>query len=424
MKSIKALLLFAIAVYHAALLSSCSSDTRHRTVVCIPVYGQSLALGEEAIRITNFDSLELNYDGRIVTECLDYGFGFIDDNIYKQKLKKLLNYNKRSFELSVYGMAESLARQLGNDTIICIFPGGKGMSSIDTICKPNDIYFKFLKEVKNAYESSKDKEWDFYVPAICWMQGESDIIDFPENDYEQKLKQFQKDVNNDIKAITGQKEDIRMICYQSNLLTQSAHYQPNAYDCKVTKMPQAIVNLLSTDSLFWASGPTYPYTFVNEYLHIDGTSQKRIGNLHAIAALKIIRGEEKVYGLIPRSTSVEGTDILVHFKVPHPPLVFDTVAIKPAKHYGFSIIDKEGKDIVKDVIIEADHVRIKCTSIPNECKIRYAVNGEIKKSGHERGPRGNLRDSQGDSLSVTIERKSYPLYNWCYQFDIPISFTQ
>ena len=39
----------------------------NRVVICVPVYGQSYALGEEATRITNFDSLRIKYDGRIVT---------------------------------------------------------------------------------------------------------------------------------------------------------------------------------------------------------------------------------------------------------------------------------------------------------------------------------------------------------------------
>ena len=112
----------------------------------------------------------------------------------------------------------------------------------------------------------------------------------------------------------------------------------------------------------------------------------------------------------------------MHFNVPHPPLVFDTTAVNPTLHYGFSVIDKKGNDIIADAIIEEDYVRIKCLSVPNECRIRYAVNGEIMKNGHERGPRGNLRDSQGDSLSVAINGQNYPLHNWCYQFDIPCSF--
>ena len=53
-------------------------DYGHKVVVCIPVYGQSYALGEEATRITNFDSLRIKYNGRIVTEKLDYTFGYFD----------------------------------------------------------------------------------------------------------------------------------------------------------------------------------------------------------------------------------------------------------------------------------------------------------------------------------------------------------
>lgn len=97
-------------------------DYGHKVVICIPVYGQSYALGEEAIRITNFDSLRIKFSGRIVTEHLDHAFGYYDpDNRIKQHIKRLIDYNKRSFELSIYGMAESLAQNTGKDTLICIF---------------------------------------------------------------------------------------------------------------------------------------------------------------------------------------------------------------------------------------------------------------------------------------------------------------
>jgi hypothetical protein len=81
-------------------------DYGHKVVVCIPVYGQSYALGEDATRITNFDSLRIKYNGRIVTEKLDYSFGFYDsDSRFKQLIKRILHYDKKAFELSVYGMA-------------------------------------------------------------------------------------------------------------------------------------------------------------------------------------------------------------------------------------------------------------------------------------------------------------------------------
>lgn len=414
------ILIICLGIYTIAVFTHdrCTLQGR-KTVICIPVYGQSLALGEEAVRITDFDSLITKNGGRIVTECLDYGFGFIDDSVKKQRFKKFLRYRKRSFELSVYSMAEMLVSQLGEDTIICIFPGGRGMSGIDSINKPNPVYNKFLYEVRYAFEESQKRGWDFFVPAICWMQGESDIIDYTDNNYKKLLKQFCTDVNIDIKSITHQKEDIRMICYQSNVLTRAENFEENNYECVEMKPAQAIVDLIKEDSLFWASGPTYPYTYINERLHIDAIGQQHIGNLDAIAVMNLLKGRGKTYGLIPRSVSTHGNDVLIHMNVPCPPLVTDTISVLPVEHYGFSVISENNEDILSSVKIEGDTIRLTCSKSTLNCRVRYAVNGEKMKSGRLHGPRGNLRDNQGDKNTIIIKGKSYPLYNWCYQFDIP-----
>lgn len=381
-----------------------NNKSETKTVICIPVYGQSLALGEEAVRITDFDSLRYRYNGRIVTENLDYSFGFFDGQEWKQGIKRMLHYDKKSFELSVYSMAESLATQLGEDTMICIFPGGAGMSSIQLLNKSTDHYNKFLGEVKKANYKAKQHGWIFIVPAICWMQGESDIIDYTNVDYKKSLKQFCTDVNKDIKAITHQKEDIRMICYQSNVLTRAENFDANNYDCIEMKPAQAIVDLIKEDSLFWASGPTYPYTFINEKLHIDAIGQQTIGKLDAIAVINLLKGKGKTSGLMPQSMFVNGNDVLIHMNVPCPPLVIDTISVMPIEFYGFSVISDNNENILSSVRIEGDTVRLSCSRSPQKCKVRYAVNGERMKSGRMHGPRGNLCDSQQTP-------------NWCYQFD-------
>lgn len=38
------------------VLTACHETDERKTVICIPVYGQSLALGVDAQRITDFDS--------------------------------------------------------------------------------------------------------------------------------------------------------------------------------------------------------------------------------------------------------------------------------------------------------------------------------------------------------------------------------
>ena len=410
----------ALSICIISLFIACTRHEKfgHQIILCIPVYGQSLALGEEADLITNFDSLKVNNEGRIVTENLDYEFGYFDNNEFKQWGKKLINYQKRSFELSIYGMAERLIRQLGKDTMVCIFPGGQGATVLANLSKGTEPYEKFLKDIENAYEIAKGKGWDFEVPAVCYMQGESDIEDYPNTNYKKLLKQLSTDLNRDIKQITNQKKDIRIICYQSNNVSGGDHYIQDSFECAESNIPQTQMELIRDNTSFWASGPTYPYTFARERIHINSEGQKLIGNLAALSALDIIRGKEKRYGVIPINITKNGKEIVIHYNVPVPPLQLDTIAVKKTRNYGFGVITQQNRDILTEVKLEGDSIRLICSKIVDTCKVRYAINGEHKKSGYLKGPRGNLRDSQGDEEKVIILGKHFPLHNWGYQFDI------
>lgn len=383
--------------------ASCHKPFEHKTILCIPVYGQSLALGEEAERVTDFDSLAAYANGRIVTENLDHDFGHFDNDKKKLFVKRLVNYLKHSYELSIYKMAQELADATGNDTLICIFPGGQGATAISNLSKGTTPYERFMDNIKTAYEEAIANGWEFIIPAICWMQGESDIVDYPKTDYHQMLTQIRKDMNADIKNITHQNVDIPFVCYQANSLTRAKKFHANQYDCRETYVPQTFVNLLNTDEHFWASGPTYPYACVGEKIHIDAQGQQAIGRLAARSVLGILKGTERIRGLIPTGVSTEGGTIIVQFNTSGTPLVLDTIQVRKANHYGFSVINKENKDIANDIAIDSTTVRITCSENPTDSKVRYAVNGKYMKSGNQNGPRGNLRDTSG---------------NWCYQFDI------
>lgn len=383
-----------------------SKDEKCKTVVCVPVYGQSYALGEEATRITSFDSLRIKYNGRIVNEKLDYTFGYFDHSSqFKQWVKRILHYDKKAFELSVYSMAEELASKLDEDTIICIFPGGHGMNTIEQLMKPSPPYLKFIKEIECAYKKANERGWEFVVPAVCWMQGESDIVEYPDYDYKEYFHRMFNDLNTDIQQITHQKDDIRIICYQSSTITKGLRYKANNYNATEPKTPTAQMELIRDDSLIWASGPTYPYDFVNESLHIDAVGQQCLGKLAAKSALGIIRNQKRNIGLIPISYKVIGNDIKIDFNVPCPPLCFDTNLVKKADNYGFNVIRRDGKDIVSDVVIDNNSIRIRCLESPVNSKLRYGINGEFLKGGRRIGPRGNLRDSE----------KFVP--NWCFVFE-------
>lgn len=396
-------------IFILSLLFFCACTEKQegqRIVICIPVYGQSLALGEEAERITDFDSLTVYAEGRIVTENLDHTFGYFDNDATKQWLKKMVGYKKRAYELSIYNMAKIIADHTGNDTIICIFPGGQGATALANLSKGTQPYQVFINSIEKACYKAHKYGWTFTVPAICWMQGESDIVDYPSTNYRQLLTQIWHDMNTDILQITQQTDSIPFVCYQSNSLARAVNYDATRYHCVETDVPQTFVQLLQSDDRFWASGPTYPYSCVNEKIHIDAHGQQIIGAIAANTVLSIIHHEERFRGLIPTEIVADGHDVIIHLNVPQQPIFFDTIQVKKASNMGFSVITTDNRNIIESTAIQGCSVVIKCKESPAGCQIRYAVNGDYMKSGNQHGPRGNLRDAAG---------------NWCYQFNIGLN---
>lgn len=390
------------ALLTIASLISCQQDYEPKTVICIPVYGQSLALGEEATRITDFDSLANYANGRIVTERLDHQFGFFDNNQSKEWVKRMINYDKRSFELTIYNMAEMLADSIGKDTLICIFPGGQGTTTISQLGKGSQPYQNFIDDIQTAYDTAQERGWAFVMPALCWMQGESDIEEYPDTDYRQHLLQFARDINQDVKQMTGQQRDIEIISYQTNPVSRARNFNPLSFNCPETTVPQTLMELVRDNPMFHASGPTYPYDFAREAIHIDGNGQRQHGKLVAQAALDILRGRQQSRGLLPMKFEKQDNEVIISFNIPKPNLTIDTIQVKKAKNYGFSVITPDNRDIAQRVTTKNNNVYILCSERPDSCRIRYAINGEKGKSGRLHGPRGNLRDSAG---------------NWCWQFD-------
>ncbi|MEG1564169.1 MAG: sialate O-acetylesterase [Bacteroides sp.] len=403
---------------------NCSKTTEKRIVLAIPVYGQSLALGEEAIRITDFDSLSEKCGHRVVTENMDEKFGYFSENAFKQWTKRIVRYKKRSFELSIYGMAEAVTQYwqkegTADSLMICTFPGGQGATGILGMSKGSKAYQKFINEIEGAYQKAKSRDWDFIVPAVCWMQGEDDIVWDRTHHYKRDLKQFQLDLSQDVKALTKQRQEVAFICYQTNCLTLSKQFDANAFNCREVQTPQALMELVRGDTLFLASGPTYPYSFARERVHIDGLSQKRLGYLAGLSVIRLLQSKPSK-GLTPAHLQRLKNTVLIDFNIPYPPLTIDTLEVFKAAHYGFSVIDSSNTNILQQIFLKDNQIKLCCKKSPIGCRVRYAVNGQKEKSGYRHGPRGNIRDSQGNKFSVTIHGKSYPLHNWCYQFDILI----
>lgn len=415
---------FIIAIISFTVLSYYSTNVKIRkssTIIMIPIYGQSLALGEEAQLVTNIDSLNILYKNKVLSANLDNKLGFFSNTMFKQNMKRILNIKNRFFEISGYGLAEFTAnRWIHNnspDSLVSIFCEGQGNTSINSLGSNSNPYKKLMIEIKNAYDLAIKRGCKLVVPAFCWLQGENDITHNTGNGYKQKLQQFRNQLDKDVKQITHQKENVKCILYQSCCLSLSEDkFNKQNYICPQMDVPQAQMELVRDDENFSASGPTYPYSVVREYVHLDGVSQKRMGYLEGISLEKILR-RTKNKGVTPSQLSVSGNSIEITFNVENPPLCFDTVQVNHVSNDGFSVINKTNINILRSVLLlSSNKVLLICFSSPKGCQVRYGVNGEYWKSGNRHGPRGNLRDSQGDKYKCTILDQTYRIDNWGYMF--------
>jgi len=414
------LLKFLVLLYLSNIMYSCQ-DINRKKIILIPVYGQSLALGEEADLITDFDTLRSRYNHRIRTDGLNERFGYFSNSLVKQRLKRFIYYGKVEKELSCYSMCEyTVSRWLklnNEDSIICSFPEGQNNSGIDYLYTDSKPYKKMLNEISYTYNKAVNNNNTLVVPAFCWLQGESDIVHNTGNGYKQKLIYFRNKLEKDIKAITHQQEDVKCILYQSTCLSLSKRvFNANAYNCYQTQVPQEQMELVRDNKKFSASNPTYPYKIVKDYVHLDGISQKLIGYLEGLSLQKILNNSKSI-GVTPKQLKIIDNHIEISFNVEHPPLALDTIQVKKVDNYGFSVISKSNKNILKKTILKNNKIYLYCFYPPKQCKVRYGVNGEYLKSGSIHGPRGNLRDSQGNLNKYIIKNKIYRLDNWCYIFE-------
>ena len=389
------------------------------TIYIVPVYGQSLALGEEAQPVTDFKRYGELTNHHVKTQYMDEKFGYFSNTLLKQRLKRIMQSKNRQFETSIYGLGQCFVdSDMGDNVYLCTYSAGQGETGIEHLGKGSFAYNKMIDELKMAYNKAVSMNCKVEVPAICWMQGENDLVWETGKDYAGLLKHFRENFEKDVMSITHQQYPVKCILYQTNCLSLSRDsFDMNAYYCKQMRVPEAQRQLIVTDKHFLASGPVYPYDVVREYVHIDGLGQYEVGYLEGLTLCRLLKGQS-FKGLQPKDIQRNGDSLIVSFDIPSKPLVFDTITVSKVSNYGFSVIDSTSHNILQEVLLRDDKVYLICNKLPaNNIVVRYGCNGDYWKSGRKSGPRGNLRDSQGDGMNG----KDFRTDNWCYFFEKSLS---
>lgn len=326
-------------------------------------------------------------------------------------------------EWAYYGLIEGLISSYCDNhrinytqlaTRISSWCWGRGETSVNSFVKGTELYNTLISYIEEAYEAALSKGYAVAkVPAVTYVQGEADLLN--PSAYKAAILQMQADLNTDIKAITGQTEDVALVLYQTNQLSLYGGITPNDFEQTKAQVPTAQYELIRDNEDFVASTPIYWMTFYNEHIHIDGYSQKMAGCMYGRAIFNLIEGRN-TKGLIPTSIDISENDVILTYNVPSLPLVIDTHTVsKVDDNYGYNVVKSDNTSILQSVEGKREKVILHCSEPPLGCKVRYGINGTTDKSGWENGARGNIRDSS--IIPADIDGKEIILHNWAYMFD-------
>jgi hypothetical protein len=276
------------------------------------------------------------------------------------------------------------------------------------LSKPSAGYTNLINDVTYGLTNSAALGKSYAVPTVFWSQGERDYgLATSYASYLAQFKQLHTDLNTDIKAITGQPDNIKIIAYQA------VYNSPST-----VALAQLQATKENTDILIAA--PIYAMEKTSPgNVHLSARGSALLGAYYGLVHKRAVIDKKTWVPLQPVAVWRQGAILTVRFNVPTRPLALDTTLLSAAPNYGFSLVDDLGAGMtISSVSIAApDTVRVVASAtIPAGAKIRYAF---VLNADGWNG--GNLRDSQGDYINDGLELRPKPLHNWCLAFEETVS---
>lgn len=400
-------------------------------VIMIPIFGQSLSIGAAATPVITKQS---KYPGAIMfssgIEAAQKDVSYFTEFVPLQERERGMTEDSAGTgETVASGCAEKIIELLQLENGINCYSNywenhkilfvtcGAGSKTIAQLMA--DYYQGLIHSVQGGKNVANNKGWNLFVPAVIYIQGETDQKTENTNlaTYKQSLIDFANKINADVKNITRQTQDVKVIMYQTCSQNIVSTIKYPTFTNTAMDIPTAQMELVRDNDMFVACNPAYILDHSEkEMIHLSAVGEKMMGAYCGISLHSVICKNEKIKGLTPNNFSVEGNNIKIKYNVPAPPLCFNTSFVKEVENMGFSVIDSSDNNIISNVSVFDDEVTIECTKSPIGCKLYYGFNGTAYRDGRKEGSRGNLCDSADKIYNAKIDNKEYALSNYSYSF--------
>lgn len=287
------------------------------------------------------------------------------------------------------------------DHVILASTAGHGGYRIDQLDKASAWYSNLTAHVTGAQTLNTDHA----VHALCWMQGENDIVSAtPYATYRADLNQLQADFEVDAKAITGQTHPVYLLTYQVS-------YGATTHE----DVALAQLDLAQKSDRFFLTTPTYHLPH-SDGVHLTAVGYKWAGAYFGRAYSEIVQGRKPRW-LNPVSATRRGAEVRVRMQVPTLPLVLDTITLAATADHGFRVTDGGVTATISSITVDGSEVVISLASAPTGAVVvRYALDSLGTGLSITNGASGNLRDSTPDT--ITLGGVAYPLYHVAPAFQI------
>lgn len=277
---------------------------------------------------------------------------------------------------------------------------GEGGKAVNDLKKGTLLYNRNLTVVQKFKELGNAQGKVVKMLGWFWTQGEQDYeVNTTKIQYKDRLSVLIDDTNLDTKAITGQTENLKCIGYQTRT------FAPKSLNPVIAIAQLELSN--ERDDYFIAC-PMYHLNGVNPTINVHPLTGGYVvmGAYYGLVYKRVVIDGEKWKPVQPLKLDVyNGSISFVKFHVPVGNLTFDTNHVPAYPNMGFNYFKPDGTEytITNIKVINIDTIKI--------TTVEVVVSGSTLKYAHGAG--GNLRDEQGDHLSVYATGLNYPLHNWC-----------
>lgn len=385
------------------------------------LYGQSLGAGvggSPAISTAAGLSFAKMFQGGLRSRDAQPSSGAYNANFYGSLvgLAEATQTNNDGYgETGCYGMAEMIAQLLLAEDGIDIASTGQqllfsspaeGSQPISALQSGGTYWPRVQADVTNGNLLGTAGGLPYLAHALTWRQGERDTaLQTDPATYKAALRDSVVGALRTYAAgVTGIDRAIPCVTYQL------ASHRAYGFDPTIGL---ALLELVETEANFALSAPLYPFTHNGDQKHLPAAGYRKLGGYEGIAWKRWLFDGIKPRHLKALDPVWLNGAIIVPFDVPVGPLTLDTTLVTNPGNYGFVIVDQAGAAvaITSVALLGSDRVLIKHSggNLAAGSQLRYAWGtSAMTTTGPTSGPRGNLRDSQGDTITFHGDRMD----NW------------